>query len=69
MSGFISLLGRCCQFVVAQCLSQEIDGVHAGDHRSDRHIARGRHVKASLPNDQTLLYSDVQKQWDAGDWP
>jgi hypothetical protein len=28
-----------------------------------------RHVKASLPNDQTLLYPDVQKQWDAGDWP
>jgi len=28
-----------------------------------------RNVKASLPNDQELLYADVQKRWDAGDWP
>jgi NAD(P)-dependent dehydrogenase (short-subunit alcohol dehydrogenase family) len=28
-----------------------------------------RHVKASLPDDQMVLYPDLQKQWDRGDSP
>jgi NAD(P)-dependent dehydrogenase (short-subunit alcohol dehydrogenase family) len=28
-----------------------------------------RHVKASIPNDQAILYPDLQKQWDSGDSP
>jgi hypothetical protein len=32
------------QFVVSQCLRQPIEGVHAGHHCSDRHIARSRAV-------------------------
>jgi NAD(P)-dependent dehydrogenase (short-subunit alcohol dehydrogenase family) len=28
-----------------------------------------RHVKASVPTDQSTLYPDIQKQWDAGDSP
>jgi NAD(P)-dependent dehydrogenase (short-subunit alcohol dehydrogenase family) len=30
---------------------------------------RTRHVKASLPTDQKSLYPDVQKSWDAQEWP
>jgi NAD(P)-dependent dehydrogenase (short-subunit alcohol dehydrogenase family) len=47
---------------------QTLDGVQRGDEEVLTDDAT-RHVKASLPNDQTLLYPDVQKQWDAGDWP
>jgi NAD(P)-dependent dehydrogenase (short-subunit alcohol dehydrogenase family) len=28
-----------------------------------------RQVKASLPTDHSLLYPDIQKRWDANDWP
>jgi NAD(P)-dependent dehydrogenase (short-subunit alcohol dehydrogenase family) len=28
-----------------------------------------RHVKASLPTDHSSLYPDIQKRWDANDWP
>jgi NAD(P)-dependent dehydrogenase (short-subunit alcohol dehydrogenase family) len=28
-----------------------------------------RHVKASLSGDYASLYHDLQKRWDAGDWP
>jgi NAD(P)-dependent dehydrogenase (short-subunit alcohol dehydrogenase family) len=47
---------------------QTLDGVQRGDEEVLTDDGT-RHVKASLPNDQTLLYSDVQKRWDAGDWP
>jgi NAD(P)-dependent dehydrogenase (short-subunit alcohol dehydrogenase family) len=47
---------------------QTLDGVERGDEEvlTDE---SARHVKASLPSDQTSLYPDVQKRWDAGDWP
>jgi NAD(P)-dependent dehydrogenase (short-subunit alcohol dehydrogenase family) len=47
---------------------QTFDGVEHGDEEvlTDEST---RLVKASLPNDQALLYPDVQKRWDAGDWP
>jgi NAD(P)-dependent dehydrogenase (short-subunit alcohol dehydrogenase family) len=49
-------------------VAQTLDGVERGDEEvlTDD---RTRQVKASLPNDQTLLYPDLQKQWDANDWP
>jgi NAD(P)-dependent dehydrogenase (short-subunit alcohol dehydrogenase family) len=47
---------------------QALDAIQRGDEEVLTDDAT-RHVKASLPNDQTLLYPDVQKQWDAGDWP
>ena len=49
-------------------VAQTLDGVERGDEEvlTDD---RTRHVKASLPNDQTSLYPDLQKQWDANDWP
>jgi NAD(P)-dependent dehydrogenase (short-subunit alcohol dehydrogenase family) len=47
---------------------QTLDGVQRGDEEvlTDEST---RHVKASLPSDQTSLYPDVQKRWDANDWP
>ena len=47
---------------------QTFDGVERGDEEvlTDEST---RFVKASLPNDQALLYPDVQKRWDTGDWP
>jgi NAD(P)-dependent dehydrogenase (short-subunit alcohol dehydrogenase family) len=47
---------------------QTLDGVERGDEEvvTDEWT---RYVKASLPSDQTLLYPDLQKQWDANDWP
>jgi NAD(P)-dependent dehydrogenase (short-subunit alcohol dehydrogenase family) len=49
-------------------VAQTLDGVERGDEEvlTDDWT---RHVKASLPNDQTLLYPELQKQWDANDWP
>jgi NAD(P)-dependent dehydrogenase (short-subunit alcohol dehydrogenase family) len=47
---------------------QTLDGVQGGNEEVLTDDST-RHVKASLPNDQTLLYPDVQKRWDAGDWP
>jgi len=47
---------------------QTLDGVQRGNEEVLTDDST-RHVKASLPNDQELLYADVQKQWDAGDWP
>jgi NAD(P)-dependent dehydrogenase (short-subunit alcohol dehydrogenase family) len=48
--------------------SQTLDAVARGDEEVLTDDAT-RHVKASLPSDQTSLYPDVQKRWDAGDWP
>lgn len=47
---------------------QTLDGVQRGDEEvlTDD---RTRHVKASLPSDLTSLYPDIQKQWDAHEWP
>jgi hypothetical protein len=47
---------------------QTLDGVQRGDEEVLTDDST-RHVKASLPNDQTFLYPDVQKRWDANDWP
>ena len=47
---------------------QTLDGVQRGDEEVLTDDST-RHVKASLPSDQTLLYPDVQKRWDANDWP
>jgi NAD(P)-dependent dehydrogenase (short-subunit alcohol dehydrogenase family) len=47
---------------------QTLDAVERGDEEVLTDDST-RHVKASLPSDQTLLYPDVQKRWDAGDWP
>jgi NAD(P)-dependent dehydrogenase (short-subunit alcohol dehydrogenase family) len=47
---------------------QTLDGVECGDEEVLTDDST-RHVKASLPSDQTLLYPDVQKRWDANDWP
>jgi NAD(P)-dependent dehydrogenase (short-subunit alcohol dehydrogenase family) len=47
---------------------QTLEGVQRGDEEvlTDDWT---RHVKASLPSDLTSLCPDIQKQWDAGDWP
>ena len=55
------------------------DQLASDDLREQRRFRRGdeevltddstRQVKASLPNDQTALYPDIQKRWDANDWP
>jgi hypothetical protein len=47
---------------------QALDAVRRGDEEVLTDDST-RHVKASLPNDQTLLYADVQRRWDVGDWP
>ncbi len=47
---------------------QTLDGVQRGDEEVLTDDST-RHVKASLPSDQTSLYPDVQKRWDANDWP
>jgi NAD(P)-dependent dehydrogenase (short-subunit alcohol dehydrogenase family) len=47
---------------------QTLDGVQSGNEEVLTDDST-RNVKASLPNDQELLYADVQKRWDAGDWP
>jgi NAD(P)-dependent dehydrogenase (short-subunit alcohol dehydrogenase family) len=48
--------------------AQTLDGVEGGDEEVVTDEST-RQVKASLPNDQTLLYPDIQKRWDANDWP
>jgi NAD(P)-dependent dehydrogenase (short-subunit alcohol dehydrogenase family) len=47
---------------------QTLDAVEKGDEEvlTDD---KTRHVKASLPNDLASLYADIQKQWDADEWP
>ena len=47
---------------------QTLDGVQRGDEEVLTDDST-RHVKASLPSDLTSLYPDIQKQWDANDWP
>ena len=49
-------------------VAQTLDAVEHGDIEvlTDE---RTRHVKASLPTDQQSLYPDVQKSWDAQEWP
>jgi short-subunit dehydrogenase len=48
--------------------AQTLDGVEHGEAEVLTDDST-RHVKASLPNDQTSLYPDIQKRWDANDWP
>jgi NAD(P)-dependent dehydrogenase (short-subunit alcohol dehydrogenase family) len=47
---------------------QTLDGVQRGDEEVLTDDST-RHVKASLPTDLTSLYPDIQKQWDAHEWP
>jgi NAD(P)-dependent dehydrogenase (short-subunit alcohol dehydrogenase family) len=47
---------------------QTLDGVQRGDEEVLTDDST-RHVKASLPSDLTSLYPDIQKQWDAHEWP
>jgi NAD(P)-dependent dehydrogenase (short-subunit alcohol dehydrogenase family) len=47
---------------------QTLDGVQRGDVEVITDDST-RHVKASLPSDQTSLYPDIQKKWDANEWP
>jgi len=49
-------------------VGQTLDAVEHGDEEvlTDDFT---RHVKASLPSDQTSLYPAIQKQWDDQDWP
>jgi NAD(P)-dependent dehydrogenase (short-subunit alcohol dehydrogenase family) len=48
--------------------AQTIDAIGRGD---DEVLADDftREVKASLSGDQTLLYAELQENWDAGNWP
>jgi NAD(P)-dependent dehydrogenase (short-subunit alcohol dehydrogenase family) len=48
--------------------TQTLDAVQRGDEEVITDEAT-REVKASLPTDQTSLYPDIQKRWDANDWP
>ena len=48
--------------------AQALDGVERGDEEVLTDDAT-RHVKASLPTDQSSLYPELQHQWDANDWP
>jgi NAD(P)-dependent dehydrogenase (short-subunit alcohol dehydrogenase family) len=48
--------------------AQALDGVERGDEEVITDDAT-RHVKASLPTDQSSLYPELQHQWDANDWP
>jgi NAD(P)-dependent dehydrogenase (short-subunit alcohol dehydrogenase family) len=47
---------------------QTLDALERGDEEvlTDD---KTREVKASLPTDLTSLYPDIQKQWDAHEWP
>jgi NAD(P)-dependent dehydrogenase (short-subunit alcohol dehydrogenase family) len=48
--------------------AQALDGVEHGDEEVITDDAT-RQVKASVPTDQSSLYPEVQKRWDANDWP
>jgi NAD(P)-dependent dehydrogenase (short-subunit alcohol dehydrogenase family) len=48
--------------------AQTLDGVERGEAEVLTDDST-RQVKASLPSDLTSLYPDIQKQWDANDWP
>jgi NAD(P)-dependent dehydrogenase (short-subunit alcohol dehydrogenase family) len=48
--------------------TQTLDAVQRGDEEVITDDST-REVKASLPTDQTSLYPDIQKRWDANDWP
>jgi NAD(P)-dependent dehydrogenase (short-subunit alcohol dehydrogenase family) len=47
---------------------QTLDGVERGAEEVLTDDST-RQVKASLPNDQTSLYPDIQKRWDTNNWP
>jgi NAD(P)-dependent dehydrogenase (short-subunit alcohol dehydrogenase family) len=49
-------------------VAQTLDAVQNG-HEEVITDDSTRHVKASLPTDQSSLYPDLQKRWDANDWP
>jgi NAD(P)-dependent dehydrogenase (short-subunit alcohol dehydrogenase family) len=48
--------------------TQTLDAVERGDEEVVTDDAT-RQVKASLPTDQSSLYPEMQRQWDANDWP
>jgi NAD(P)-dependent dehydrogenase (short-subunit alcohol dehydrogenase family) len=48
--------------------AQTLDAIQRGDEEVLTDVST-RHVKASLPNDLTSLYPDIQKRWDANDVP
>jgi NAD(P)-dependent dehydrogenase (short-subunit alcohol dehydrogenase family) len=48
--------------------AQTLDAVERGDEEVVTDDAT-RQVKASLPTDQSSLYPEMQRQWDANDWP
>lgn len=48
--------------------AQTLDAVRRGDEEVTTD-ASTRHVKASLPTDHSSLYPEIQKRWDANDWP
>jgi NAD(P)-dependent dehydrogenase (short-subunit alcohol dehydrogenase family) len=49
-------------------VTQTLDAVQGGDEEVLTDDAT-RHVKASLPTDQSSLYPALQQRWDAQDWP
>jgi NAD(P)-dependent dehydrogenase (short-subunit alcohol dehydrogenase family) len=48
--------------------AQTLDAVQRGDEEVLTDDST-RHVKASLPNDHSSLYPEIQERWDANDWP
>jgi NAD(P)-dependent dehydrogenase (short-subunit alcohol dehydrogenase family) len=48
--------------------AQTLDAVQRGDEEVLTDDST-RHVKASLPNDLTSLYPELQQRWDANEWP
>ena len=48
--------------------AQALDAVQRGDEEVLTDDST-RHVKASLPTDQSSLYPEIQQRWDANDWP
>jgi NAD(P)-dependent dehydrogenase (short-subunit alcohol dehydrogenase family) len=48
--------------------AQTLDAVQRGNEEVLADDS-ARHVKASLPSDHTSLYPEIQKRWDANDWP
>jgi NAD(P)-dependent dehydrogenase (short-subunit alcohol dehydrogenase family) len=52
----------------ADVAAQTLDAVQRGNEELLADDS-ARHIKASLPSDLTSLYPDIQKQWDAHEWP
>jgi NAD(P)-dependent dehydrogenase (short-subunit alcohol dehydrogenase family) len=52
----------------ADVAAQTLRAVQCGDEEVITDDST-RQIKASLPTDHSSLYPDVQKQWDANDWP